>query len=298
MSFPRFPRHRLAVAAGLGLVIIVLSWTLLERLQIRMIFPGHATQGTVAAEVEAPSGARLVPLTTATGERVMVLLGPALSPEGQPHPHADTCPTVLFFYGNGMCLNYCLDLFDLWRRLGANVLIPEYVGYGLSSGTASEAGCQAAATAAYDYLRTNGVPAERLIIAGWSLGSAVAVDLAARRPAAGLMLFSAFTSMSAMARQVVPFFPLSWLVRHRFDSLAAIGRVHCPILIAHGSVDSLVPVSMSRELKKAATSPVTFLILDGAGHDNLFDHGREELVPAMSEFLRKCVSSVATGAER
>ena len=109
----------------------------------------------------------------------MALYGAAVRPDGQPDPLAAERPTMIFFYGNAMCLNYADGQLEEFRRLGLNVLIPEYVGYGMSGGSASERGCQATALAAYDYLvLERKVPHEHIIAAGWSLGGAVAIDLA------------------------------------------------------------------------------------------------------------------------
>ena len=86
------------------------------------------------------------------GATVEDKFGPALTPDGRPHPNAARRPTILYFYGNGMCLKGTAYEFGHFRRLGANVLIPEYVGYGLSGGQAGEVGCRETADAAYDHL--------------------------------------------------------------------------------------------------------------------------------------------------
>jgi pimeloyl-ACP methyl ester carboxylesterase len=91
-------------------------------------------------------------------------------------------PTVIFFYGNGACLAYMGEVFNGFRRLGMNVLVPEYPGYGMSGGKPTEKGFYAAADAGYDYLAQRpDIDHDRIDAAGWSMGSAVAVDLASRR---------------------------------------------------------------------------------------------------------------------
>ncbi len=126
--------------------------TVLFSLQTRLIFPGASTQGQPFAEVHPRQGTELVNLKTKAGERVVALYGAAVLPDGQPDPLAAERPTMIFFYGNAMCLSYAGEQLDEFRRLGMNVLIPEYLGYGMSSGRPSERGCQATALAAYDYL--------------------------------------------------------------------------------------------------------------------------------------------------
>ena len=121
---------------------------------------------------------------------------------------------MIFFYGNAMCLNYASEQLEELRRLGLNVLIPEYVGYGMSSGSASEKGCQATALAAYDYLVADpkGRPSNKIISGGWSLGGAVAIDLASQKQVGGLIAFSSFTSAVEMGRRMLPFVPVSLLL--------------------------------------------------------------------------------------
>ena len=109
------------------------------------------------------------------------------------------------------------------------MLIPEFVGYGMSGGSPSERGCQDTADAAYEYLvETRGIEPERIVVGGWSLGGAVAVDLASRTPVAGLIMFSSFTSGVDMAHRIVPFLPVSLLLRHRFDNIGKIRQRHLP----------------------------------------------------------------------
>jgi len=152
-------------------------------LQTSVIFPGHSTQGQPEAQLNPPPGSELIGLRTSRGERIVALFGAALTPEGLPHPSASARPTILFFYGNAMCLSKSMDEFEGFRRLGANVLIPEFVGYGLSEGQPSETGCYETADAAHAYLLTRGdVDRRRIVAAGWSLGAAVALDLASREP--------------------------------------------------------------------------------------------------------------------
>lgn len=283
----RYSRRRLAVELGVLVAVGVGGWLVLRRQQVNIVFPGHVTQGEPNAVVTAPPGSKLITLITDRGDRVAALFGSALPSDGQPEPNADACPTVLFFYGNGLCLNQSLDLFHLFRTLGANVLIPDYVGYGMSDGVPSETGCQATADAAYAYLRAQHIPPERLVISGWSLGSAVASDLASREPAAGLMIFGAFTSLDDMARRIIPYFPVSWLLKYHFNSRAKIAQVKTPILIVHGTADPLVPVSMSGQLEAVAGGPVTCVLIDGAGHDDLFIVGKNAISKAIRAFLRR-----------
>lgn len=250
-----------------------------------MIFPGRASQGQPWARVAPRQGTELLTLTTAGGERVAALFGPALSAGGQPLEDAASRPTILFFYGNGDCLANARGLLEDFRRLGVNVLVPEYVGYGMSEGEAGEAGCYATADAAYEHLVGRpDVDSGRIYAAGWSLGAAVAVDLASRRPVAGLAAFSAFTSVADMARAFYPFLPVGWILQHRFENEAKIARVSCPVLIGHGRLDRVIPFAMSERLAAAAAGPVTRFEVE-TDHNDFFAAGSETVLGALGRFV-------------
>jgi fermentation-respiration switch protein FrsA (DUF1100 family) len=272
---------RLLLLIYLGLLVVLYTF------QTRLIFPGAETQGDPSAEVEPSPDTRLVHLTTARGDRIVALFGPALTEDGRPHPDATHCPTILYFYGNGTCLRNVSDtVFDRFRRLGSNVLVPEYVGYGMSSGQPSEIGCRETADAAYEHLiRRPDVDPSHIVVLGRSIGGAVAIDLASSRPVAGLIAMSTFTSLLDMARLHYPFLPVRLLLRHRFESLAKIGRIGSPILLIHGNRDDLVPDAMMDTLAAAARTPVTRLAVEGAGHNDLFAHGEDQILEAIHRFL-------------
>ena len=265
----------------LGLMIVLTAF------QARLIFPGSASQGTPEAVVRPQPGTELVRLKTAAGETVVALFAPALKEDGQPLHDAARRPTLLFFYGNGMSLNDTRFLVEEFREVGANVLAAEYVGYGMSGGRAGETGCHATADAAYDHLLARPDVDPKLIVAsGWSIGGAVAIDLAARRPVAGLAVFSTFTSMTEMAGRHYPYLPISLLLRHRFESLSKIGRVRVPTLIGHGRDDSLIPYTMSERLAAAAGGPATLFTVAGADHGNFFDAAGPEVDRRLGRFLK------------
>ena len=273
---------------GRMLALLYLGYgTMLFSLQTRIIFPGHETQGQPEADVRPRPGTELVKLRTQQGDSIVALYGPALAGDGRSDPQAAQRPTLLYFYGNGMCLSHARGEFERFRRLGLNVLIPEYVGYGMSSGSPSERGCQATADAAYGYLvRTRGIPPAGIVAGGWSLGGAVAVDLASRRPAAGVIMFSSFTSAVDMAHRIAPLLPASILLRHRFNNIGKIRQITCPILIGHGRRDRLVPFDMGKRLSEAAVkAPVTTLWIDEADHNDFFDVAGDRVDQAVRRFI-------------
>ncbi len=244
-----------------------------------------STQGTAEARYEVPAGAQRVELHALTGERIEALFCPAAADPGTDSAHR---PTVLYFYGNGQCLATALSQVDLLRTCGANVLIADYLGYGLSEGKPSEAGCYAAATALYDHaMSRRDIDRSKLIAGGWSLGAAVAIDLASRKNMTGLVTFSAYTSKRDLARIQYPqISPMA--IEHPFLSRDKIRRITCPTLIVHGRGDTLVPFSMSAELRTAAAGkPLTYLPIDEAGHNDLFHVGEKPITQALRRFLEQ-----------
>ena len=290
-SFPDVPSRRSWRRIGWRIVriplFVYLGLTLvLAAFQTNLIFPGRSSQGKPEARFVSPTGSERVHLTTADGTPIVALFGPALAADGQPREDAASRPTVLFFYGNGMCLASSLEEFELFRRLGANVLIPEYPGYGLSGGSPGERSCYQAADASYRHLLgRRDVDPDRIVAAGWSIGGAVAIDLASREPVAGLIALSTFTSLARVAAIHMPFLPHRLLLRHRFESGRKIGKVRAPILLGHGMADRIVPAFFLARLAELAGKPVDRVEIDGAEHNDFFDLGGAKLANALRRFL-------------
>jgi hypothetical protein len=171
------------------------------------------------------------------------------------------------------------------RRLGLGVFALDYRGYGESEGSPSEAGVYADARAAYSYLRDSiGVPPDRIVVYGHSLGSAVAVELATEVPAVGLIIEGAFTSVPDRGAEVYPFIPVRLLARSSFNSLERIPRVRMPVLVIHGRDDTTIPIAHGRRLFASAPEPKTFLEVAGA-HDDAYEVGAVEYEKGIRDFL-------------
>jgi fermentation-respiration switch protein FrsA (DUF1100 family) len=171
------------------------------------------------------------------------------------------------------------------RRLGLSLLAFDYRGYGESGGVPSESGLYRDAQAAYRYLReSRGVPAEKIMVFGHSLGSAVAVDLASRVPVGGLILEGALTSVIQRGQELYPFIPVRWIAGSRFSSIEKIGAVAAPKLFLHATGDEVIPVSHGRRLYDAAPPPKTFVELQG-GHGDAFDVDSANYFGAIARFL-------------
>jgi fermentation-respiration switch protein FrsA (DUF1100 family) len=193
---------------------------------------------------------------------------------------------MLYCHGNAGNVSARGDHLAAWRRrMGQAVLIFDYPGYGRSGGRPSEAGCYAAADAAYAWLTVfRGVPADRLVVLGRSLGAGVAVDLACRRPHRTLVLYSPFTSFPDLAQEKCRWLPARRLLRNRFDNLGKIAGVRAPVFVAHGTADRLVPFHHGRTLFAGAPEPKRFLPLPGRGHNGGFC---EEFYLSLRRFLEE-----------
>jgi pimeloyl-ACP methyl ester carboxylesterase len=151
------------------------------------------------------------------------------------------------------------------------VLAVDYRGFGESTDIApTEKTSYEDAEAAWDYLAKL-APGKPRYIVGHSLGGAIATELALRRPdASGLVLEATFTSVADMVAQSAwGFLPVGLILTQRFDTLSKIGEVRMPVLIAHGTRDSIVPYEMGERLYAAAHAPKRFIRVEGAGHHNL-----------------------------
>ena len=159
-------------------------------------------------------------------------------------------PVLVYAHGNAELIDHWAEALERYRRLGLSVLLPEYRGYGRSAGAPSERAIVDDFTAIVDrVLARPEVDRTRLVIHGRSIGGGVACGLALRRRPAALILQSTFTSLRDMARRYgLP----GWLVRDRFDNLAALSRLQLPTLVLHGTRDSLIPYAHGEKLAAAA----------------------------------------------
>ncbi len=187
-------------------------------------------------------------------------------------------PTILYFHGNGGHLGLRADKVRPLLDAGYGLLLAGYRGYGGNPGHPSEAGLIADGRGALDWLAGQGVPAERVVLYGESLGGGVAVPLAVAVPVAGLVLEAPFTSIAEVAQRHYPFLPARWLVRDRYDNLSAIGRIRSPLLVIHGERDEVTPFALGRRLFDAAPEPRRLAAIPGGRHNDLHARGAMRFV--------------------
>ncbi len=198
-------------------------------------------------------------------------------------------PTVIFLHGNAGNIGGRIGKLKELHRLGVNVLIIDYRGYGRSEGAPSEEGIYRDAEAAFDYVaaRTD-LRQDRIIAYGASLGGAPAIELAIRRPLNGIILDSTFTSSGDMAKRIVPFVP-RFMLKTRMDNLKKISKLRIPKLFIHSPHDETVPYQMGLTLYRAAPAPKEFLKVTG-GHNDAYQLSQVIFSGGIRAFLRKFFS--------
>jgi fermentation-respiration switch protein FrsA (DUF1100 family) len=207
-------------------------------------------------------------IATLDGEKLVAWYGRAK--EGQ--------PTLLYFHGNGGALEDRAERIASYLALGRGVFMLSYRGYSGSTGLPSEQANVADAKLAYEALVREGVDPRDIILYGESLGTNPAIEVAAEKPVAGVILDSPFTSIVERAAQLYPWLPIALLLRDRYNSLGRVADVHAPVFIVHGEADTVVPVEMGRRLFEAANEPKEIKTIPGAGHADHGDFGSFEIV--------------------
>jgi len=180
---------------------------------------------------------------------------------------------VVLFHGNAGNVSHRLDRAKLFaERLGVDLFLVDWRGYGLSEGKPSEAGLYRDGLAIYDAARASGFSPGRIVLLGESLGCAVALEVALARPCAGVALETPFLSVPALARKHYPFVP-GFLVRSKFDAESRIRRATAPKLIVAAERDEIVPIFHARRLFEVAAPPKELFVVPGAGHNDTYSIG-------------------------
>jgi len=196
----------------------------------------------------------------------------------------DARVATLFLHGNAGNITHRVDRIREITAAGSSLLLLDYRGFGRSQGRPSEKGLYADADAAYQYLLDNGHRPERIVVHGESLGSAVAVDLAARRPCGGVVLEAPFTSAREVAGRLLPL--LGPLVVWTYDSKRKIGQIRAPLLVLHGDRDQVIAFDFGQSLFRAAPEPKSFWAIPGAGHNDIIQVAGHHYRRRLGEFYQ------------
>jgi uncharacterized protein len=222
---------------------------------------------------------------TADGEQLIAWYAPAR--QGQ--------PTLFYLHGSAGALMQRADRIKLYRGSGYGVFMLAYRGFSGSTGAPSEDGIVADALMAYDQLKQLGIRDEDVVVYGESLGTGVAVQVAASRHPGGLVLESPFTSAVDVGSYLYPYLPVHWLLKDRFESVRYIDKVTAPLLLLHGEDDVIVPVRFGRKLFEAAPLPKVAYFFGGATHYTLYEHGAFERIRSfLSSVLRPPRGTITT----
>ncbi len=237
----------------------------------RIVFPAPTTdQGPLVA------GARRVEMVADDGVAVHAIVF---------DPPDERAPMVVQFHGNGEVVGWNQGIGVELRSLGFGAVLAEYRGYGSSvASKPSEIGLYSDADAVIRWLRAQGITRERTVLWGFSLGTGVAAEIAARGEGARLVLQAPFTSIPDVAARRAPFLPAHLLFRDRFDTLAKSSRIAIPTLVIHGDADPVVPFDMGERVAGAIPG-ARFVPVPNGGHD--YDYGRGRWIFRMiADFIR------------
>ena len=200
--------------------------------------------------------------------------------------------TVLVFNGNAGHRGHRASLAEAFASRGIATLLLDYRGFGGNPGGPSETGLMRDARAARAWLdQQPDVDRGRIAYLGESLGTGVAVQLAASHPPAALILRSPYTSLVEVGRHHYPILPVGLLLRDRFSSIEVIARVRAPVLVIAGEHDRIIPRANSERLFAAANEPKQLVIIPGADHNDMSLLAGEQMLSAITEFLTQRVRS-------
>ncbi|POQ98163.1 lysophospholipase [Alkalispirochaeta sphaeroplastigenens] len=257
----------------------LLSALFLAGCQSRILYQPHAGRQWVGVPDDLGMAWDSIGITTDDG----VLLDGWWIPAGDPRG------VVLFFHGNAGNISHRLSSIRQFHDLGLSVFIIDYRGYGRSQGSPSEEGTARDARAAYHFLTgPAGVPPERVVIFGRSLGAAVAAELAREVSCGAVILESAFRSVPALARSLYPWLPLGFLVRYDYPTEYYAAGITAPVLVIHSPHDEIVPFSHGQAVYAAVPGERRFLEIQG-GHNTGFRESEPRYSREIGRFLEEAL---------
>jgi len=263
------------------LVIVVAAWVLVVAwvwlTQDRLVYFPQVGRGNPATP--AAAGLRFEDLRLKTED------GETLAAWWVPAPVDKARGAVLLLHGNAGSIADRIYYLPHFTAMGYGVLLVDYRGYGVSSGTPSEQGTYLDAQAAWRWLTgERGIKPGAIVVVGESLGGAVAAELAARVQPQALILASTFTSVLDLGSEIYPWLPVRLISRYRYDTLAQLRNYRGPVLIAHSRDDEIVPFAHGERLFAAAPGHKSMLEMRG-GHNDSFLFSQAAWIRAVGDFL-------------
>ena len=270
MGFSRLTLKFVVGALATGVLIYATLLVALVVLQRHLMYFPSGPHGPASA-FGLPHAETLA-LKTTDGETIVAWYQPAAAGK----------PLFLYFHGNGGTLAIRGSFLRRLAADGSGFLAIDYRGYGGSTGSPSERGLIRDAEAAYTEAETLGYRGARIVVIGESLGTGVAVALAASHPVCALVLDSAYSSAVSIAADQYWMFPVKLLMRDTFDSLDRIGAVSAPKLFLHGAADPIIPLASGKALFAKANPPKAFITIPDGGHMVLW---RDDVMVRMKAWL-------------
>jgi len=201
-------------------------------------------------------------------------------------PSDNSEEVLLFLHANSGNVYHRMDIVSALRDMGINVLLIDYRGFGLSTGSPSEQGMYEDSIAAFHFIQNQlGFDSKNIFILGRSIGSAAAIHVASERDIAGLILISPLASGRDVMNKIGLWW-LSWMMGSSFDNQSMVKNVTAPTLIVHGNKDRVVKISSGKKLYNAMLmTNKRFVEIEGAGHNNLMYLSEARLWQVVSDFV-------------
>ncbi|MDX2456636.1 MAG: alpha/beta hydrolase, partial [Gammaproteobacteria bacterium] len=245
--------------------------------QSHLLFLANIPSRSVDA-TPADVGLAYEPMTLVASDKVKL--------DGWFLPVAEARGVILFCHGNAGNISHRRDSIELFHRLGLNIFIIDYRGYGKSRGKPDEQGLYLDAATAWRYLtEEKGLPNNQILIFGRSLGGAVAARLASGVQARALILESTLSSAHDFARAVFPVLSRLVVMRYDFNTAENIRRVHYPVLVLHSPADEIMPFHLGEKIFQAAHTPKHFVRMQG-DHNNGFLQSQPEYAQEFDRWLQ------------
>lgn len=269
--------------------LVALTFGYLLLVSLAWAFQGHLIHFPSQSLVSSPEDAGLryqdVTIVTEDDERLHAWFVPAVESRG----------VLLFFHGNAGNISHRLESLRIFHRLQLDVLILDYRGYGRSTGSPSEQGLYRDGQAAWRYLtELRGMDPAEIVLFGRSLGAAVGANLAARQPAAGLIVESGFTSVADLGADLYPFLPVRLLARYRYPIAEDLAQVTGPVLVIHSREDEIIPFEHGQALYAAASEPKELLEIQGT-HNTGFLTSGDQYIQGLEAFLNQVLEGASEG---